>query len=217
MIQEKQEILDLFKQISEEVHEKVYIYLIGGAAMMFFERKDQTKDIDVVVTTNKEYRVMKKTMENLRFKPQLPTKEYEKFDLSQIYVRGDFRIDIFEKTVCKGFFLSNNIIKRAEKIFENNGVDIFVCSTTDVFLFKTFTQREGNIDDCISLARTNILWEEMLKEIKLQIAHSKKPVWITYIGERLDLLEDKGVQVPIMKEINRLRHKYFVELEKKLK
>ncbi len=55
----------------------------------------------------------------------------------------------------------------------------------------------------------------MFEEIKHQIQHNKKDIWITWIGERLDLLEEKGTYIPIMAEINGLREKYYNRLEKK--
>lgn len=58
-------------------------------------------------------------------------------------------------------------------------------------------------------------WNLILTEINHQLEISGRNVWITWIGERLDLLEEKGVNIPIMKEIDFLREKFHEELEKK--
>ena len=76
-------------------------------------------------------------------------------------------------------------------------------------MFKTFTERQGDIEDCLLLAQKEIDWNGMLAEIKSQIRASGQKVWITYIGERLNLLEDRNLVIPIMKDIDRLREKFF--------
>ena len=77
------------------------------------------------------------------------------------------------------------------------------------------TERDGDLIDCESIAFAGIDWKIVLQEIKTQIRHSKQDVWITWIGERLDILEDRGMEMPIMNDINRLRNKFFDDLEKK--
>jgi len=90
-----------------------------------------------------------------------------------------------------------------------------LCSSEDVFLLKTFTDREGDIDDCIALAKMGMDWEAILDEIKRQIKISGKEIWITWIGERLDILEERGLPIPIMADVNNLREEYFDEAEKR--
>ena len=101
------------------------------------------------------------------------------------------------------------MINRAEEIISLERIRLFVCSNEDVFLFKTMTEREGDLEDCISLAKRGFNWETILKELKSQIKHSRKDVWVTWVGERLDLLEERGLSIPIMKEVNKLREEYF--------
>ena len=77
------------------------------------------------------------------------------------------------------------------------------------------TEREGDLVDCISIATTqNIDWKVILGELKNQIKRSKQDVWITWVGERLDILEERKLDIPIMKEIDRLREDFFNNLEK---
>ncbi|MFH1916204.1 MAG: hypothetical protein ABIJ21_02985 [Nanoarchaeota archaeon] len=47
-----------------------------------------------------------------------------------------------------------------------------------------------------------------------QIRTSGNKVWITWIGERLDILEERGLNIPIMKDIDSLREKFFGDFEK---
>ena len=78
------------------------------------------------------------------------------------------------------------------------------------------TQREGDLEDCINIAKTKINWDHILEEIIFQVTNSKQDVWITWIGERLDLLEEKGLVIPIMKKINIIRNTFFKLSETKL-
>jgi hypothetical protein len=79
------------------------------------------------------------------------------------------------------------------------------------------TERDGDLTDCESIVSSAVNWDIVLEEINAQIKDSKQDVWITWIGERLDILEERGVVIPIMKKINVLRDKYFKNLEKRAK
>ena len=216
MISKFNDIKKLFKELDKELNQKVEIYIIGGAVMLYHGLKIGTKDIDLIVDSANEFNYVKKALFKINFEAKIPGIEYKKFNLNQIFVRVDYRIDLFQKTVCNGFILSNEMKKRAKKIKELENLKVFLCSITDIFMFKTFTEREGDIDDCILLAKKGINWNEMLLEIRYQIKTSGQKVWVTYIGERLDFLVEKGLIIPIIKPIDRLREEYYDFLEKKL-
>jgi len=175
-----------------------------------------TKDIDLVVKTKNEFKSFQKALKKLMFKEKIPGKEYSRMNLNQIFERKDFRIDLFDKEVCNKFSLTKGIIKRSEITQTLKNLKIKHCSNEDIFLFKTMTEREGDLEDCINIAKTGIEWNTIFNELNNQIKLSKKNVWITWVGERLDILEDRGVEIPIMNKINKLRNEYFEELEKDL-
>lgn len=106
--------------------------------------------------------------------------------------------------------------ERAKTILQLPKLTISLCSNEDIFLFKTLTEREGDLEDCISLAQKGLRWENILKELKVQISESKRPVWLTLVGERLDILEERGLVIPFMKELNEMREKYFEDFEKRM-
>ena len=106
------------------------------------------------------------------------------------------------------------IKKRANNIINLKHLKIFLCSNEDIFIFKSLTEREGDIEDNISLIKQGINWDIILEELISQIKISGQAIWITWVGERLDLLEEKGINIPIMKEINRLRDEYFNKIER---
>jgi len=214
MITTFKEIEELFREINNSMYKKTRVYIIGGAALLKRGMKVATKDIDLIVDTKNEFFQIQNCLNKIRFTAQTPEKEYTHMNLSQIFQRKDFRIDVFEKEVCGRFSLSEEMMKRAELVIELNHLTVFLCSSEDIFLFKTMTEREGDITDCMSIAATqNPDWKVILEELKSQIKQSKQDVWITWVDERLDLLVDKGVDIPIMNQVDKLREDYFEKYE----
>jgi hypothetical protein len=216
MISKFENLNKLFEEIDGVLEKNVHFFIIGGAMLLYHNLKNVTKDVDIIVDDLTEFKESEKILKKLKFTTKIPTSEYKNIDISQIFIRDDFRIDLFNKTVCKGFSLSEGMKKRSQEILKLKKLTVSLCSKEDVFLFKTFTEREGDINDCIALSQLELKWSEILDEIKHQIKHSKKEIWITYIGERLDILEERGLEIPILKDINPLRDKYYEELDKEL-
>ena len=211
------EIDKLFEEIDNSMNQNARVYIIGGAALLHRGVKAATKDIDLVVATKKEFFEIQNTLNKIQFITQIPGKEYTHLNLSQIFQREDFRIDLFEKEVCGRFSLSEAMMNRAPLGIKLKHLMVFICSNEDIFLFKTMTEREGDITDCISIAATqNLDWEVILNELQGQIKHTQQNVWITWVGERLDILVERGVDIPIMSKVDTLRDTYFDEKEKEV-
>ncbi|MEK6867857.1 MAG: DUF6036 family nucleotidyltransferase [Nanoarchaeota archaeon] len=215
MISKFEELHKLFKEIDAALPQKANFFVIGGAMLLYHGIKPATKDIDIVIGSSQEFRIAESTIKKLRFFSKLPTIEYKRMNISQIFVREDFRIDLFQKTVCNGFLLSKEMQKRAKNIIQMKHLTIFLCSHEDVFLFKTFTEREGDLTDCIALAQRGLDWNVILEELKNQIKISGNKVWITWIGERLDILAERGLEIPIMRDMDKLREEYLDDFEKR--
>lgn len=215
MINNFQQIEDIFKEIDQVIPDKIKVYAIGGAVLLEQGLKAATKDIDLVVETKKEFIEFQHSLQKIGFKPQIPGKEYSRMNLSQIFQRGDFRIDLFEKEVCGRFSLSKEMVKRARKALSLDHIEVHLCSNEDIFLFKTMTDREGDLTDCESIVAAAVEWDIILDELKSQINRSKQDIWITWVGERLDIMEERGMAIPIMKDLNILRDKFFDDFEKR--
>lgn len=209
MITSYNQIEKFFNEINRLINKEIRLYVIGGAALLRRELKDGTKDIDLVVNTQAEFKEFHIALEKLEFKTKIPGREYKHMNISQIFQKDEFRIDLFDKKVCSKFSLTDGMIKRAEQTQNLEKLKIFHCSNEDLLLFKTMTERDGDIDDCIKIAMQGIDWKIVLTELQEQIKQSKQDVWITWVGERLDILEEKGLEIPILKEVNILRKKYI--------
>ena len=216
MISKFNQIEKLFKEINSTLKRKIRIFVIGGVVLLQQGLKPATKDIDLIVETREEFILLQNTLKSINFIVKIPNIEYKNMNLNQIFIRDDFRIDLFQKEICGRFSISKEMMKRAVTFLNLEKIKLAFCSNEDIFLFKTMTERGGDLEDCISLAQRGIRWNIILNELKNQIKQSSQNVWITWVGERLDILEDKGLNIPIMKEINQLRERYFERYEKKL-
>ncbi|MDD4877409.1 MAG: hypothetical protein PHO02_00040 [Candidatus Nanoarchaeia archaeon] len=215
MISRFEEINRLFEELDSALNRKISMFMIGGGVLLFYGLKPATKDIDIVVNTNEEFLECEKALKKMGFQTKLPDSDYKHFNLSQIFTRNDFRIDLFNKTVCKGFSLSSSMAKRALKEVSLANITLSLCSLEDIFLFKTMTEREGDLSDCIALAKIGINWESILEELKQQIKQSGNNIWITWVAERLEILQERGIVMPIMAKIAELVEKYYSDLEHK--
>jgi len=218
MITKYSEIQDLFVELDTFLSKKVTIYLIGGGALMKRKMKDKTKDIDIVVGSEAEFDRVHDALRAAGFEPTLPEKEYDRMALSQIMLKGDFRIDVFCKKVCGHFSLSENMKKRSTlDDIRTKNVELRVCSPEDIFLFKTMTERIGDFDDCSSILKGKIdfEWPIVLNEAQVQ-SKIGPAVWITWITNRLEEFEEMGLNIPILGEMIKLSDEYIAEWERDL-
>jgi len=214
MIASVEEIQRLFKEIDNFLQgtpetEKLEICVIGGTVLLEQGLKPATKDIDLVVLNVHDFKLFEDTLNTLGFKSTRPTPEYVHLNISQVLEREDFRIDLFQKTVCWKFSVTNSMAKRAREYLILERLAVYLYSNEDVFLFKTMTERSGDIEDCISLAKRGVEWEIILDELKNQIRLSGQNIWITWVGERLGILADEGLYIPILGEVERFSEEYY--------
>jgi hypothetical protein len=222
MIESVKEIQNLFKEIDDFLSktpetEKLELFVIGGTVLLEQGLKPATKDIDLVVRNGHEFKLFENTLNTLGFKSTKPTPEYVHLNISQVLEREDFRIDLFQTSVCGKFSVTDSMVERGREYLILDRLAVYLCSNEDVFLFKTMTERSGDIEDCISLAKRGVEWEIILDELKNQIKLSGKNVWITWVGERLDILADEGLHIPILGEVERLSEEYYENELKKYK
>jgi len=218
MITEFEQIASLFTEISPYIKEEVDIYLIGGGALMYHKSKNLTKDVDIVVDTVKDFENVQRALEKAKFDSKLPDhNSYSRMAITQVLIRDEFRIDLFCKTVCNKFLLSENMMKRAVKAGQFGKISLRVCSPEDILLFKCMTERSGDLDDCVRINVEHLVdWDIVLEEAQDQ-SKIGEDVWITWITSRLEELENMGIRVPIMKEMSKLSDQFIEKWEQILK
>lgn len=186
MISDFKQIKEIFEETDKQLTNNIKIYIIGGAALLYQGLKPATKDIDVILPNKGSYNTILETFTSLGFKRKEPTETYKKMEVNEILEKGDFRLDLFLQKVFRKISLTDEMKNRALQILTMKHLDVFLCSNEDIFIFKSITVREGDLEDCITLVKRGINWDIILKEIQSQIKHSGEDIWITWIGERLD-------------------------------
>ena len=212
MINSIEKIESLVEEIMAKASGKMELYIIGGGAMMYHRMKENTKDIDLVVRTERDYNVLIQTLTQSGFRSERPRSGMEKVDVSDTMVRGEYRVDVFLSKICGKLSFSKRMANRSVKMIERDGQSFSVCCLEDIFLLKSLTEREGDYGDSISILRSakDFRWDILLEEIKEQITGIDS-IWITYVSERLESINRDGYRIPIMKEVLKLNNQYMEE------
>lgn len=209
MISSFEDIAALLEELDASLRSEIRLFMIGGGALLHRGMRQATKDIDVIVRTADEYRECERALKMRGFIAKFPSRSYERMNLNAILVRGDFRIDLFNESVLGAFSLSAAMAKRSERVLSLERLSLSLCSDEDIFLFKAMTEREGDLEDCIALAKRGLRWGLIIDELKSQVKRSGSDIWITWVGERLDLLQERGVNIPFMRELDALREEWY--------
>jgi hypothetical protein len=202
MITSFDSIKNLFNEIDSVLKTNTNIYVIGGAALMFSKLKGFTKDIDLIAKTKSDYDSFMGAIKELGFKDTVLTVGAYMLNISTTQGRGEARIDLFLERVCGKMHLSDNMVERSSSIFKGNKLGIFVCSKEDIFLFKSITMRDGDVQDCGELIKSGLNWKIISNEMDYQLKFGEQ-IWLTHINERFIELEKKGFNIPIIKEVEK--------------
>jgi len=217
MIGEYSEIVSLISELDMIVEKDTDIFMIGGGALMKYGLRHQTKDIDIVVNTEEEFRNLVDALLSSGFEKKVPENEtYGRLTLSHILIRGHIRIDLFCRCVCGKFSLSKKMMDRASVDVSLSRVRLLVCSLSDIFLFKSMTERDGDFLDCLKMTASYSLdWDAILDEAVSQSV-DEHSVWITWITKRMEELSEEDANIPILEKMISLSDEYIEKWGKEL-
>lgn len=207
----KNELEELLEKVGSTIDKPVKIYMIGGCALSFKGLKERTKDIDIIIIDKEDFDIFDSSMKKNGFESM--TNRENEFYLTAlaVYKKEESRIDVFLKQVGKMLFLTNSMIKRAEKYKGYEKLDVYLVSNEDIFLFKTMTSREGDIYDCDRIMKTKIDYGVIYDEIVEQSKEEGKR-WFFWVYESLCRLENyNGIKVPTKNKVFGLIKKYWNE------
>lgn len=163
--------LSLFKLIGNELKEKVECFAIGGNAMMFYNAKTETKDVDLIFLKKEELIKVKRALYSIGFEDKNKlVKIFRHYELQGkknrpvMMVSKDDRFDLFLEEVIT-FKISDAIIKRVKEKHEFNNLIIKIISPEDIILLKCATERAKDRNDAASLIEMfNINWDIIIEE-----------------------------------------------------
>lgn len=198
---------DFFNLLSKSLEAPLQVYLFGGEAMRIKELKRATKDIDIAVADDSAYRSLRKALTAVGY-TELSAEEIppvdRKLNPSGIFVKDNHpRVDAFTHTICGKFTLTDGMFDRAETI--NLGrLLLRVASNEDLLLLKSVTEREGDIQDMVTLARTvGFDWKVVLEEL----LHQEEVTGKHFCMDVLDSIEAvegrSGIKAPIHNQLER--------------
>ena len=220
MISFKEQI-ELFEIIGKELNEETECFAVGGTAMMFYDLKDSTKDVDLVFTDRKSLNEVKFALDKSGFKEKTNVKIFRNYEVAEtmpIMMEGKkTRFDLFyREIIC--FKLSETIIDRVKEVHEFGNLIVKIVSLEDIVLLKSATERKKDRDDASEIIRkANIKWDIIIKEAFHQ-TELNKPLFVVFLYDfLLELKEDFKAEIPdnILKELLKMSENEMVKRLKK--
>lgn len=185
----KEDIIELLKKIGEQLKEKVIIFMIGGGNMSLKRIKAVTKDIDLIVLTKREYDELKEVLIGLGYDCHEETFSDDFYKTPIIvFMKDDKRIDVFIRDVSNQIELTKEMQKRSQEYGKFDNLAVRLVSNEDIFLFKSITDREKDVDDCYSLIGVGLNWEVIKRELWGQ---EGKALWRFWLYEQLSRIKNK--------------------------
>jgi DNA-binding Lrp family transcriptional regulator len=199
MSSSKEEIESLLKKIDEKLKEKIEVYLIGGANLVLRGLKISTKDIDLIVEKN-HYEALKNALISLGFTFS-----------NNVFEKEKYRVDVFVERVMNGYCLSERMKRDREKIFEFKNLTAYLLPLEYIFLFKSYSSREVDAEDCKAIAEKGIDWKKVLEECLKQEEELDKFFSIT-LFDMIGELKKSGIRVPIERKLTTHCDRKMVEI-----
>jgi len=216
-----EEQISLFKLMGTQLKKKVECIAIGGSAMLFYQVKNSTKDVDLVFLKKEDLEVVKKILFDSGFNERKNIKGIfrEEEDSSKpIMMEGpETRFDLFLNEVI-GFKIHRATIERLREVHEFGNFVVKTASPEDILMMKGCTERERDRDDAAELIkRFNINWNVVLSETSSQAKIGLAAFPLLLYDFLTELKENYKIDVPkeITKELLVTAEKQFKELKNK--
>ncbi len=201
----KEKLLKVFEEIGSHLAKPLTVFMFGGGAMVFRDQKQGTKDLDVAFLNSVEFKEFASAVEESGFhKVKFLEKPYQEMAASSIWEKEDnFRIDVFVKVVCNALEVKQTVVNRSELLKKFGNLTVRMFSNEDLVLFKGITERQADVDDVATIAKTvKIDWNIILQECILQ---SEKRPWHGALLDKLHEIHEKHKVIsPIVKELQNL-------------
>jgi hypothetical protein len=210
----KQYIEAELDKLNAALTRKTRIFVAGGAAMAFYGLKEATKDIDVVVERRTELHSLVSALRVVGYKR--PTSSlgiaYAKMRASAILENIDgFRWDIFERVIAGKLSLSGGMISRSRILYDKTKLHVRSLSNEDIFLLKSVTGRELDLDDMRIVAESGINWNHVKTECQAQASGTGR-MWEDALCEQLiELRKRMEITAPIEKSICEIADQKILE------
>ena len=145
----KNDIEESLARIGASLPQDVTAYLIGGCAMILYNAKVATKDIDLVMMSDEDAEAIKTALSGAGFTVARPEDDTYRRLGTMTMMQDDrgTRFDMFVETVCRKLRITEGMIDRSTRHAVYGRLNINLVSPEDIFLFKSVTERAGDLDD----------------------------------------------------------------------
>jgi len=190
--------------LGEQLETPVDVYLLGGGNLILRGLKDSTKDVDLVVEDGQTFVTVAETLQDQGYEERGDLEAaYTQLDPSIVLEKEGFpRWDIFVETVAGQLQLTEAMIERCDQSVEYGNLNVHLLSLTDIFLFKSITEREGDLEDVALIGKqADLDWEKIFEEIKTQEAHTGR-FFSFAVLDTLDVLDERhNIVAPITERL----------------
>ena len=192
--------------------ERLDFYLIGGGSMSFQNLKDATKDIDVVVRSEHDLKLLRDALVRTGYSVPAVRGPYRQMQASLIMENRDgFRWDIFVIVICGGLRLSDAMLCRAVELFRFDRVLVHMISLEDIFIFKSVTSRERDREDMYQLFSQGLDFTVIRDEIIWQNEQDRNVAWLAFFFNGVEeVVERYSVVIPFYDEFHDLAYSDMV-------
>ncbi len=194
-----------FKSVGKELSKRMDVYLIGGDNLIMRGLKDSTKDIDIILEDEDDLDVFVDTLQEAGYERKTElTKTYERLGARNVLEKPNrARWDIFVEKVAGLLSLTQDMKDRVRKVKNYGNLTVHLVSLTDIFLFKSVTDREGDLEDAaLIMEQGKIDWEHLMEDIKEQ-ERAEERYFSFSVLSTLDILKERyDLDSPIRKELS---------------
>ena len=217
-----EEQTSLFKNvIGIQLNRRVECIAIGGSAMMFYQAKNATKDVDLVFFKKEDLETVKEILFNSGFDERKSIKgifrEDEDSSKPVMMESPETRVSLFLNEVI-GFRIHQAVIERIREVHEFSNLVVKTASPEDILMMKGCTERARDRDDAAELIKKfNINWNAIISETSNQTKIGMLAFPLLLYDFLTELKENYKIDVPkeITKELLAIAEKRFKELKKK--
>lgn len=198
---------DLLSELAHSVAKPLDLYILGGEAMRIRGLKMATKDIDIAVEDEETLNLLRKALSSLGYREltieEIPDSD-RKLNPSAILVNDSLpRLDIFVRKIANTLTLTETMKLRATQSQTGN-LRVHILSNEDLFLLKSVTGREGDIQDMTQLAKaTGFKWRTIIEELTNQEEKTDQQPCMTLL-EGVEAVQSRtGIKAPILHQLER--------------
>lgn len=225
MLSNNEDVYSIFEDLGKNLANSIQVIVIGGAAMQYYNLKDATKDIDIVCINHEERKELIESALKSGFEMVIPEQRHKNLDgLERIAIKGPHTVDIFAGKISGSYKLTSGMRNRALSTRPFGMLDAKYASVEDIFIMKLVANRKNDIEDCVKIIMNGLDFDTVYEEIESQFnsESNDNSVWITYIVESLDKLDELyHIDVPITNKVASLSEKWYEQFDstqkKKLK